>query len=272
VTINADRQQISQRTPHPPQSTVDEGDTPAYRRTDAAEPHGEGMLWAVRSTLLHYVSHLPDGHAAITEGASLIGTLLHFPYTGSNSIDEATGAAHLRFAGSVRLLGYFGLLNIPILHPWITINDTGSGQISLHHAANGHSERITALQFASSTFHPDTATLDWDIDCSRPTPDGIALFGDSYSAEDEFDPIRIRIPRRPDPPPITYSTIATDTTSPATAQSRVGTNTVSVHATEVTGTSRDEVFQQIVDVNPEFTGYADKTHRTTPMLALPAHD
>lgn len=48
----------------------------------------------------------------------------------------------------------------------------------------------------------------------------------------------------------------------------IGTRTIFVEATEVTGSERDELYRRLAEMRPAFAGYETKTDRVIPMFRL----
>lgn len=136
-----------------------------------------GLRWGIKASLLAYISGLDDGEIEAVAPAMMRGEDFWFP---------AASAEGLEFAGAVRLRGHWGMLDIELREPLITI--LGPDRATLSVRDRGRSDRIPIADLTLES--PDSAdgTMTW---AATLTGHGRQLTGGQYAVGTPLDPLRI---------------------------------------------------------------------------------
>jgi hypothetical protein len=162
-----------------------------------------GMVWGVKDSLLAYVEGLDDGAVATDAPAVRQGGGFAFPLVAAGAAelrvaDEAGGVAAgfgggLRFQGSVRLTGHWGMLDVELRDPRVELR---GAKATLLIRERGGRDLEAALPFADLTLAAVSA--DDGLLCleyaAALTGQGGFLLGGQYPAGQELDPVRLTLP------------------------------------------------------------------------------
>ncbi|MFH5823165.1 HtaA domain-containing protein [Georgenia sp. AZ-5] len=155
-----------------------------------------GLTWGLKRSFIRYISSLPDGAHAETDGASLEPpSLFHFSLDRAE-LDRSTGRGTLRFRGDVRLSGHHRMLSVMIADPWVELRDDSATLTVVD--ANHWPDRSRRMPLASLSLPEPTATPAgpmWGPVPARLTREGTTVFNDQYVTGEEMDPAFILLPR-----------------------------------------------------------------------------
>ncbi|MFV8054680.1 HtaA domain-containing protein [Mycobacterium sp. 48b] len=166
-------------------------DTSSPRDTSAV-----GLRWAVKRSFLEYVARTPDGRAYVAGGVTAnAASEVIFPPAGEYSEDHAqTGQRVYGFRGEVRYIAHGGLLHVAITDPVVTVvGDAGNVTITTTDD-DGQPARVELVTFTVGAREPGAPDTTWEATDVRLSADGVAVFGDVYSAGELMAPLHIQIP------------------------------------------------------------------------------
>lgn len=152
------------------------------------EPIGS-LTWAVRDSLMRYVTVIAGGTFEIDGPASIDGSgVFTFPLVRAESSD---GGWRLSFSGSLHFMAHHGLLDIRIIDPEIVVQP-GSG--ALYARTDVNSPALTAIvELGTAAPTQDGAVLIWDAVPSKLLDTAVEMFGSVYPASTPMAPLGIRI-------------------------------------------------------------------------------
>lgn len=141
------------------------------------------MIWPVKSSLLRYISALPDGALSVEDGAEANPGTGVFVFPG----DPADSSGR-RFRGDLRLRAHGGMLFVRIARPAVEIVDGGGVTLTVLAPGEGETEGRLALAHLTERARTGRAVL-YGARLSEP---GATLFGGYYRPGEELDPVEIR--------------------------------------------------------------------------------
>lgn len=154
----------------------------------------EGLHWAVRDSLIRYVTVIAHGTYTVEGGASeREGGAFVFPLR--RAVREGADW-RLSFGGSVRLVAHNGLMDILIKDPEVVIGpDRGVLATHVEDEPDGLLA-VVAVDAALPSAGEDG--LEWRNVPTRLAPAAVGMFGTVYPADTEMSAISIRLrPGRP---------------------------------------------------------------------------
>lgn len=157
---------------------------------NAVTASGTGELrWAVRESLLGYVTRIARGTYEVSGGASEgDGGVFAFPLR--SAVQEGADW-RLSFAGSVRLQAHHGLMDILIADPEIVVGPDGG--VLATHLADQPDGLLAVVALDAAEAEADAADLTWTGVPTHLAPAAVDLFGTVYPAGEEMAPIEMRI-------------------------------------------------------------------------------
>jgi hypothetical protein len=141
------------------------------------------LLWPVKSSLLRYVSALPDGALSVEDGAEADPEAGVFAFPGDP--EDPSGR---RFRGDLRLRAHGGMLFVRVARPALETVDGGGLALTVLAPGEGETEERLVLAHLAERARTDGAVL-YDARLSEP---GAALFGGYYRPGEELDPLEVR--------------------------------------------------------------------------------
>jgi hypothetical protein len=155
-----------------------------------SNPNPIGSLtWAVRDSLMRYVTVIAGGSCEIDGPASIDDTgVFTFPLVRAAASDDGW---RLLFAGSLHFTAHHGLLDIRIIDPEIVVGATSG---ALFARTNVDSREPTAIvELGTATPAQDGDVLVWDAVHSKLLDSAVEMFGTVYPAGTDMAPLGIRI-------------------------------------------------------------------------------
>lgn len=139
-----------------------------------------GLHWKILERFAAYVASLADGSVHLSGGASR-GDEDDFVFVADEA--RSTDGTHA-FCGEVRFVAHYGLLDVPIADPRITVGD-GTFRVTI---ADPEGDR---LDFAVGATPPDGDIRHIDLPVTL-TADGSEFFFERYPVGFALDPLLIR--------------------------------------------------------------------------------
>lgn len=145
-----------------------------------------GLYWGVRESFLSYIVANPDGQIYGENGVETDGQgTFRFPI-----IDFQPTATNwtLSCNGLLQFVAHMGMLNFAISRPRLALTTEG-GLLSID-SGNGERRGVVCVE----SLPPTVMESEWLVFPPLKTfltPEGAALFGDSYEPGTEFDPINL---------------------------------------------------------------------------------
>ncbi|MDR6688769.1 hypothetical protein J2Y41_004365 [Arthrobacter sp. 1088] len=146
------------------------------------------LTWAVRDSLLRYVTVVARGSYTV-EGGATITTDGAFAFPLRRAV-QTDGQWHLSFAGSVRLTAHHGFLDVLIADPELVTGHEG-GMLSARTNVDGTTTLIAATD-AEVPQHSDV-DLAWTANDVHLLESGVELFGGVYPAGTDLAPLKVRV-------------------------------------------------------------------------------
>ncbi len=153
-------------------------------------PNPVGSLtWAVRDSLMRYVTVIAGGSNDIDGPASVDGSgVFTFPLVGAVSTEDGW---RLLFAGSIHFTAHHGLLDIRIIDPEIVVRPANGTLLA---RTDVDSAELTAIvELGAATPTEDGDLLVWDAVPSKLLGSAVDMFGTAYPAGTPMAPLGIRI-------------------------------------------------------------------------------
>ncbi len=163
---------------------------------------GASVQWGFKESFRAYISSsIANGKWTEADGATYATPNFGWP-DGSGSLDATTGAALVKFAGSVNFTGHDGVLNTTIANPQVELVDKRTGFLLLD--VNGPTDQGVMIDAPASsfvqldlskgkvTYNPDGSITAKDVPTTL-TADGNTAFPD-YPAGTAMDPISFTLP------------------------------------------------------------------------------
>ncbi len=150
-----------------------------------------GLTWAVKDSFVAYVSSLADGEISTSDGATTTsdGTEFHFPLVGVDGLEADGSAGRLRFGGTITFAGHWGMLQLTLGNPVLTL---GPGSSQLLAEIRGQLRPLADLPAMRP--ERDDAGLSWAGWIPALTSDGAREFQGTYAAGEELAPLEVRAP------------------------------------------------------------------------------
>lgn len=160
------------------------------------EDYRPGLTWGLKRSFIRYVSRLPDGRHAETDGASVVrSSVFHFELADTAGYDRDTGLGLVTFRGDVRIAGHGNLLFVMIADPWVEFRDDGGVLIVVDVQHWPDRDRRMPLATLGAAHRDVTAAGDvWAWLPAFLTAEGRAVFNDQYPTGTELDPLVISLP------------------------------------------------------------------------------
>ena len=157
--------------------------------TATATMIGDALDWAVRDSLIRYVTAIARGTYRVDGGAvEGEGGVFSFPLR--RAVREGADW-RFSFEGSVRFTAHGGLMDILIKDPEVVVGPDGG--VLATHTASDPDDLLAVVSLGAAL--PETAEggLVWEGVSTQLAPHAVDLFGTVYPAGTEMAPIRIRI-------------------------------------------------------------------------------
>lgn len=147
------------------------------------------LTWAVRDSLMRYVTVIAGGSFDIDGPASIDGSgVFTFPLVRAESSD---GGWRLMFSGSLHFTAHHGLLDIRIIDPEIVVRPASG---TLYARTDADSPALTAIvELGAAAPTDDGADLVWDAVPSQLLDSAVEMFGSVYPTGTPMAPLGIRI-------------------------------------------------------------------------------
>ncbi len=144
------------------------------------------LNWAIKDSLVAYISDLDDGELNASAGATRTDDGFAFEGVSDTDFDRDTLTGALTFRGSVALRGHGGMLNIVVTDPCVVL-DNGSGEVRVSQpgASDGRQLGIAKL---GATLEGDTLTCTAHL-----TVTGVNVLGPQYMPGAEIASLRIQL-------------------------------------------------------------------------------
>lgn len=147
------------------------------------------LHWAIRDSLLHYITVISRGTSELSGGVELTDTgAFSFPLRSADLIDQEW---HLRFEGSVRFTAHQGFLDINIVNPEVVLGPDGG--VLATRTPDSDEVTIPLARTHASTPARVEDQLVWTGIATELMAAGVGLFGDVYTAGTELSPLEIRV-------------------------------------------------------------------------------
>ncbi|MET4156559.1 HtaA domain-containing protein [Agromyces sp. PvR057] len=150
---------------------------------------GEALHWAVRDSLIRYVTDIARGTYSVDGGATEgEGGVIAFPLRAAHREGEDW---RMSFQGSVRFLAHHGHLDILIKDPEVVVGPNGG--VLATHTVDDPNELLAVVAIGAGDPTGSDASLVWHGLATQLAPSAVDLFGTVYPAGTEMAPIGIRI-------------------------------------------------------------------------------
>lgn len=146
-----------------------------------------GLRWGIKTSFIEYVRRMPDGQAAVGDGAVPLGTHEVFFTLDPDLAPTPTTWA---FRGDLRFTGHYGMLFVRIARPWLLL-ETSSATLTIETADGGRAELVTATL---ERVDVRSGTEIWAGTDVKLAEAGVALFNDVYEAGEPFEPLVVQVP------------------------------------------------------------------------------
>ena len=150
-------------------------------------------MWPIKQSFLRYIAAMPDGRAILAGGAQVSdrdGVI--FAAGNASNYSAATGEGTVAFVGEVGFHGHFGMLNIRIANPSLSV-EGGMGTLLI---AAGADRRLALVEAAIDFTIDEAGSHRWHARDVRLTGDGSDLFGGVYGVGEPFDAFVARVTGR----------------------------------------------------------------------------
>lgn len=143
------------------------------------------LRWAVKTSLVEYITGLQDGAVEFDEGATWAGDGFVFP--AERVVDDGT-SVEIQFAGRTAMAGHGGLLWLMVAHPRIELHQSGATITVLDTRDRG--ARLPLVKLS----HLEREAGGVLVAQTELRPEGTWMFEDRYPAGTPFDPVRVTLP------------------------------------------------------------------------------
>lgn len=149
------------------------------------------LHWAIRDSLLHYITVISRGTSELGGGAELTESgAFSFPLRSAELIGEEW---HLQFDGSVRFTAHQGFLDINIVDPEIVLGPDGGVLATRTPDTELVPATIPLARTQAASPERVADQLVWTGIATELMAAGVGLFGDVYTAGTELSPLEIRV-------------------------------------------------------------------------------
>jgi hypothetical protein len=145
-----------------------------------------GMLWPIKTSLTAYIESLDDGQIDVTDPAERRPEGFWFPPRDGSA--KAEPGRSMEFAGSVRMSGHWGMLDVEFRDPRLDFDDAGAVLLIRERGGIGQ-DRFVAI--ARLTPRPATSATPADFAAAL-TGEGAFLLGGQYPAGTALSPLRLQ--------------------------------------------------------------------------------
>jgi hypothetical protein len=156
----------------------------------------EGLVWAVKESLISYVERLDDGAVEVISPATRSEAGFWFPTAEASADPVGDGAPTvLQFLGAVRLTGHWGMLDVELRDPRIEL-DCGHGTLFVRDRGSRDPEArlsLADLTVGGTTAENGSAVVEATATL---TGHGRLLLGGQYAVGEPLSPLRITAPAR----------------------------------------------------------------------------
>lgn len=146
---------------------------------------GAGILWPIKTSLTAYIESLDDGRIDVKEPAERRPEGFWFPLREGGAATGPGGS--MAFAGSVRLSGHWGMLDVEFQDPRVDFDDAGA---VLHIRERGGSNQERFVAISRLTRQPTAATGAATF-ATVLTGEGAFLLGGQYPAGTALSPVML---------------------------------------------------------------------------------
>ena len=144
------------------------------------------LTWAIKDSLVAYISDLDDGELNTSSGATRTDDGFAFEHMNVGDFDRTTLSGTLAFRGTVTLRGHGGMLNIVVTDPCVVLeNGTGEVRVAQPGATDGRQLGIAKL---GATLEGETLTCTAHL-----TVTGVNVLGPQYMPGAEIASLRIQL-------------------------------------------------------------------------------
>ena len=144
------------------------------------------LNWAIKDSLVAYISDLDDGELNASAGATRTDGGFAFEGVSDTDFDRSTLTGTLAFRGTVALRGHDGMLNIVVTDPCVVLdNGTGEVLVAQPGASDGRQLGIAKL---GASLEGDTLTCTAHL-----TVTGVNVLGPQYMPGAEIASLRIQL-------------------------------------------------------------------------------
>jgi hypothetical protein len=144
-----------------------------------------GILWPIKTSLTTYIESLDDGKVEVTEPAAKHPGGFWFPLRKAEAKTDPDGS--MQFAGSVRLTGHWGMLDVEFRDPRLDFDDDGA-VLLIRERGGINQDRFVAI--ARLTRQPETSATAVAFSAVL-TGGGAFLLGGQYPAGTALSPVRL---------------------------------------------------------------------------------
>lgn len=144
-----------------------------------------GILWPIKTSLTAYIESLDDGKIDVMDPAESRPEGFWFPLRAGGSGTAAGGS--MEFAGSVRLSGHWGMLDVEFRDPRLDFDDVGA-VLLIRERGGINQDRFVAI--ARLTRQLDASATATDFAAAL-TGEGAFLLGGQYPAGTALSPVRL---------------------------------------------------------------------------------
>ena len=144
------------------------------------------LTWAIKESLVSYVSSLEDGEILASDGAEFSANTFTFAGAEPSDFDVQSLSGTLAFAGSISLSGHDGMMRVKLARPQLRLTD-GRGELLIHspYSAGDHPEVFAMVSYAESE-----SDLSFHV---RLAPAGAMLLGGQYPPGTEIASLHIHV-------------------------------------------------------------------------------
>ncbi|WP_164737150.1 HtaA domain-containing protein [Georgenia sp. SYP-B2076] len=161
-----------------------------------------GLTWAVKDSLLSYIEALDDGTVEALAPASRSGAGFLFPWDEGGSGDLGSGHhlgapdGDLAFLGAVRLTGHWGMLDVELREPRVTLSDGTGALLVRERGSRDPGKWLPFADLAVEEPQVDAGGATFLAAAASLTGHGRLLLGGQYDAGTPLSRLHITFPPR----------------------------------------------------------------------------
>jgi hypothetical protein len=144
-----------------------------------------GILWPIKTSLTAYIESLDDGKIDVTHPAGRRPEGFWFPLREGGA--KTGPGSSMEFAGSVRLTGHWGMLDVEFRDPRLDFDDAGAVLLIRERGGINQDQFVAIARLTRQSETPATAT---DF-AAVLTGEGAFLLGGQYPAGTALSPVRL---------------------------------------------------------------------------------